>query len=44
MLIHAYRLVYVRRESGMEECGNTFGYTGTRWALGAKHRRPLYDV
>ena len=22
--------VAVRRESGMEECGNTFGYTGTR--------------
>ncbi len=21
--------VAVRRESGMEECGNTFGYTGT---------------
>jgi hypothetical protein len=20
----------VRRESGVEECGNTFGYTGTR--------------
>ena len=29
-MLPAYRLVYVRRESGMEECGNTFGYTGTR--------------
>ena len=25
-----WHLGYVRRESGMEECGNTLGYTGTR--------------
>ena len=23
-------VAYVRRESGMEKCGNTIGYTGTR--------------
>ena len=25
-----YTVPVVRRESGVEECGNTFGYTGTR--------------
>ena len=27
---YAYVAPAVRRESGVEECGNTFGYTGAR--------------
>src|SRR6266478_1631616 len=39
-----YSLRSVRRESDMSECGNTIGYTGTRWAFGAKRYRPLSRV
>ncbi len=28
--VRLYGIDAVRRESGMEECGNTVGYTGTR--------------
>jgi hypothetical protein len=40
----AYSLRSVRRESGMSECGNTIGDTGTRWVFGVKRDRPLYSV
>jgi len=34
----------VRCASDMAECGNTFGYTGPRCALGAKPYSPLSGV